>query len=137
MSVRGPRSVVGAVLVFGSAAVIAPAGSPTVSAAPASPVSAIAGSTFTATTCTSAVYNEIATVMDVLVDGTDVYIGGCFRNWNWIDAADYIAKWDGSSWCRCRRTCHRLRFPWWTVSPGCTPGLRALRRRRCPRRGPT
>ena len=61
-------------------------------------MSAIAGSTFTATSCTSELYNEVATVMDVLVDGTDVYIGGCFRNWNGIAAADYVAKWDGSAW---------------------------------------
>ncbi|MFM7262853.1 MAG: hypothetical protein ACKO1X_03775, partial [Acidimicrobiales bacterium] len=90
--------LVGSVLVLVSALVFAAAGSQSASAAPASPVSAIAGSTFTATTCTSGVYNEVATVMDVLVDGTDVYIGGCFRNWNGIAAADYIAKWDGSSW---------------------------------------
>ncbi|MCB8981451.1 MAG: hypothetical protein H6657_28940 [Ardenticatenaceae bacterium] len=43
-----------------------------------------------------------SSIAAIFVDGTDVYIGGTFTNLNSngavLDAADYIAKWDGTSW---------------------------------------
>src|SRR5512136_1520379 len=30
--------------------------------------------------------------------GSDVYVGGSFVNAGGIDAADYLARWDGSAW---------------------------------------
>ena len=41
----------------------------------------------------------IAQEIDVIaVSGTDVYVGGCFQNAGGDPTADYIAKWDGTSW---------------------------------------
>ena len=37
-------------------------------------------------------------VLDIFVNGTDVYVGGCFFNAGGIPTADNIAKWDGTSW---------------------------------------
>jgi len=34
----------------------------------------------------------------ITVSGTDVYVGGCFQNAGGDLTADYIAKWDGTSW---------------------------------------
>lgn len=43
-----------------------------------------------------------SSIATVFVNGTDVYVGGTFTNLNSngavLDAADYIAKWDGTSW---------------------------------------
>jgi hypothetical protein len=37
-------------------------------------------------------------VRAILIDGTDVYVGGSFSNAANIPEADYVAKWDGSNW---------------------------------------
>lgn len=37
-------------------------------------------------------------VAAIAVSGTDVYVGGYFRNAAGIAAADYIARWDGQQW---------------------------------------
>ena len=47
---------------------------------------------------TSAVNNAYANPLRILRSGTDVYVVGCFKNWAGVAAADYIAKWDGTTW---------------------------------------
>ena len=37
-------------------------------------------------------------VNSILVNGTDVYVGGGFRDLDGIPEADYIARWDGTQW---------------------------------------
>ncbi|MEL7160422.1 MAG: hypothetical protein AAFN92_06675, partial [Bacteroidota bacterium] len=37
-------------------------------------------------------------VNDILVDGTDIYVGGRFTNAGGVDAADFVARWDGITW---------------------------------------
>jgi len=37
-------------------------------------------------------------VNTILVDGTDVYLGGTFSNAGGVDEADSIARWDGTTW---------------------------------------
>jgi hypothetical protein len=37
-------------------------------------------------------------VYTILVDGSDVYVGGSFTNAGGIDEADNIARWDGNAW---------------------------------------
>lgn len=37
-------------------------------------------------------------VLAIAVSGTDVYVGGEFVNAGGIEAADYIARWDGNNW---------------------------------------
>ncbi|MBK8620078.1 MAG: hypothetical protein IPN96_24000 [Anaerolineales bacterium] len=37
-------------------------------------------------------------VYSVVVNGSDVYVGGAFRDLDSIPEADYVARWDGSQW---------------------------------------
>ena len=32
------------------------------------------------------------------ISNTEIYVGGCFTNFAGVASADYVAKWDGSSW---------------------------------------
>jgi hypothetical protein len=46
----------------------------------------------------SAAYPSVSTVMAIGVAGADLYVGGIFSNAGGIEAADHIAKWNGSAW---------------------------------------
>ncbi len=43
-------------------------------------------------------YSNFGVVNDVVVDGGDVYIAGDFENLAGLPTADYVARWDGSTW---------------------------------------
>lgn len=46
----------------------------------------------------SAVNNSYANPLRTLRNGADIFVVGCFKNWAGLAAADYVAKWDGTSW---------------------------------------